>query len=158
MYIVSILSISYIYIYIYTHTHTHTHIYMGFLGGSDGRVCLQCKKHRFDPWVRKIPWKREWQSTLVVSSGNLMDGGTWKATIHGVTNSNMTEQLIHTHTYIYIYGVYFIYIHGIYYIPGGSAVKCWKWGLIPRLGRSPGEGNRNTFQYSLSGNLKVRGD
>ena len=63
----------------------------------------------------------------------------------------MTEQLIHTHTYIYIYGVYFIYIHGIYYIPGGLAVKCWKWGLIPRLGRSPGEGNSNPFQYSLSG-------
>ena len=21
--------------------------------------------HGFDPWVRKIPWRRKWQSTLV---------------------------------------------------------------------------------------------
>ena len=28
------------------------------------RWCLQCrgwKRHGFDPWVRKIPWKRKWQ-------------------------------------------------------------------------------------------------
>ena len=27
--------------------------------------CLQCRKHRFDPWVRKIPGRREWQPTPV---------------------------------------------------------------------------------------------
>ena len=32
----------------------------GFLGGSDGRVCLQCKRPGFDPWVGKVPWRREW--------------------------------------------------------------------------------------------------
>ena len=26
---------------------------------------LQCRRLRFNPWVRKIPWRREWQSTLV---------------------------------------------------------------------------------------------
>ena len=25
----------------------------------------QCKRHRFHPWIRKIPWKREWQPTPV---------------------------------------------------------------------------------------------
>ena len=25
------------------------------------RICLQCRGPRFDPWVRKIPWRREWQ-------------------------------------------------------------------------------------------------
>ena len=29
----------------------------------------QCRKHRFDPWVRKIPWRREWQSIPVFLSG-----------------------------------------------------------------------------------------
>jgi len=24
------------------------------------RICLQCRKHRFDPWVGKIPWRREY--------------------------------------------------------------------------------------------------
>ena len=22
---------------------------------------LQCKRHRFNPWVRKFPWRRKWQ-------------------------------------------------------------------------------------------------
>ena len=32
-------------------------------------LCLQCKRPMFDPWVRKIPWKREWLSTPVFLSG-----------------------------------------------------------------------------------------
>ena len=27
------------------------------------RICLQCRRPRFDPWVGKIPWRREWQPT-----------------------------------------------------------------------------------------------
>ena len=30
------------------------------------RICLQCGRPRFDPWVRKIPWRREWQQTSVL--------------------------------------------------------------------------------------------
>ena len=26
------------------------------------RTCLQCRRPRFDPWVRKIPWRRKWLS------------------------------------------------------------------------------------------------
>ena len=29
----------------------------------------QCKRLRFNPWVRKIPWKRKWQPTLVFLPG-----------------------------------------------------------------------------------------
>ena len=25
--------------------------------------CRRCKRHGFDPWVAKIPWKRNWQPT-----------------------------------------------------------------------------------------------
>ena len=25
-------------------------------------ICLQCGRPGFDPWVRKIPWRRKWQS------------------------------------------------------------------------------------------------
>ena len=28
-------------------------------------VCLQCRKPRFNPWVGKISWRREWQPTPV---------------------------------------------------------------------------------------------
>ena len=31
----------------------------------------QCKRHGFDPWVRKIPWKRKQQPTPVLLSGEL---------------------------------------------------------------------------------------
>ena len=34
-------------------------IYKYPLSGSDGRVCLQCQRPGFDPWVRKIPWRRK---------------------------------------------------------------------------------------------------
>ena len=27
------------------------------------------KRHRFDPWVGKIPWRRSWQSTPVFLPG-----------------------------------------------------------------------------------------
>ena len=29
----------------------------------------QCKRHRLNPWVKKIPWRRKWQPTLVFLLG-----------------------------------------------------------------------------------------
>ena len=41
-----------------------------FPGGSDGKsVCLQCRKSRFDPWVGKIFWRKEWLPTPVFLPG-----------------------------------------------------------------------------------------
>ena len=31
--------------------------------------CRRCKRSRFDPWVRKIPWSRKWQPTPVFLLG-----------------------------------------------------------------------------------------
>ena len=28
-------------------------------------LCRRRKRHRFDPWFRKIPWRRKWQSTPI---------------------------------------------------------------------------------------------
>ena len=33
------------------------------------RICLQCRRPKFDPWVRKIPWSRKWQPPLVLLPG-----------------------------------------------------------------------------------------
>ena len=33
------------------------------------RICLQCGKPGFNPWVGKIPWSRKWQPTLVFLPG-----------------------------------------------------------------------------------------
>ena len=42
---------------------------LGFLGGSDSKICLQCRRPGFDPWVRKIPWRTEWQPIPVFFPG-----------------------------------------------------------------------------------------
>ena len=31
--------------------------------------CRRCKKHGFNPWVGKVPWKRAWQPTLIFLPG-----------------------------------------------------------------------------------------
>ena len=45
-----------------------------FPGGSDGKEpacqCRRSKRHRFDPWVRKMSWRRKWQPTPVSLPGS----------------------------------------------------------------------------------------
>jgi len=33
------------------------------------KICLQCRKPGFNPWVGKIPRRREWQTTPVFLPG-----------------------------------------------------------------------------------------
>ena len=36
----------------------------GFLGGaSSKKSTCQCRRRGFNPWVRKMPWRRKWQPT-----------------------------------------------------------------------------------------------
>ena len=64
------------------------------------RVSLQCRRPGIDPWVGKIPWRREWQPTLVFLPGefhgqrSLMGYSPWSH-----KELNTTEQLTHTHMY-----------------------------------------------------------
>ena len=41
--------------------------WMGFPGGAAGKEpACQCRRHKrrqFNPWVRKILWRKEWQPT-----------------------------------------------------------------------------------------------
>ena len=54
----------------------------------------QCKRLRFDPWVRKIPWRRKWQPTPVFLPGeshgrrSLVGFSPW-----GRKESDTTERL-----------------------------------------------------------------
>ena len=53
-------------------------------------LACQCKRHRFHPWVRKIPWGRKWQPTLVILLGGvnivLSTGHGWKGERKGQIN------------------------------------------------------------------------
>ena len=66
---------------------------MEFPGSANGKVptcqCRRCKRYRFDPWVWKIPWRREGLSTPLFFPGEPMDRGAWWATVHGVAKSWM---------------------------------------------------------------------
>ena len=70
--------------------------------------CRRCRKRGFDPWVRKIPWRKKWQPTPVflprkshgqrslegyspcgqkesnMTSGKFHEQRAWWATVHGV--------------------------------------------------------------------------
>ena len=62
---------------------------MVFPGGTSGKKstyqCRRCKRHRFDPWVRRILWIGNGNPLQYSCLGNPMDRGAWKATVHGVT-------------------------------------------------------------------------
>ena len=62
---------------------------MGFPGVTSGKEpacqCRRHKRHEFNPWVRKIPWRRAWQPTSIFK--NLMDRGAWQATVYRLTKS-----------------------------------------------------------------------
>ena len=115
--------------------------------GSDGRVCLQCGRPKFSPWVRKIPWRRKWQSTPALLPGK--SHGQRSLIVHGVAKSQtqLSELII-------------IIRHMDF--PGSSdgkesACNAGDFGLIPELGRSPGGGNGNLLQYSCPENSMERG-
>ena len=57
---------------------------MGLPGGSVLKDHLPKQEMGLDPWVRKIPWRREWRPAPVFLLENLMDRGAWRATVHGV--------------------------------------------------------------------------
>ena len=42
---------------------------------------LQCGRPEFNPWVRKIPWKRKCQPTRYFCLENSMDRGAWQTTV-----------------------------------------------------------------------------
>ena len=58
----------------------------------NARICLQCGRHGFDPWVGKILWRRAWQPTPVSLPGefheqkNLVGPSAW-----GHKELDMTE-------------------------------------------------------------------
>ena len=75
-----------------------------FSSGSAGKE-PSCKRHSFDPWVRKIPWCRKWQTTPVFlprQSGrqrSLAGYSSWSCKESGTTECIHTRTCAHTQSY-----------------------------------------------------------
>ena len=80
----------------------HIFLYWASLVAQRLRICLQCRSHRrpgFDPWVRKIPWRRACQPTTV-----LLPGESHGQAVHRVAKSQTLLKWLSTHIiYIYIF-------------------------------------------------------
>ena len=60
---------------------------MGFPGDSSGKEdTCQCRRHKFDLWVVKIPWRMEWKPIPVFLTGK-PHRGAWSSAAHGVAKS-----------------------------------------------------------------------
>ena len=74
---------------------------MDLPGGASGKepAChrRRHKRHEFDPWVGKIPWRNAWQPTPVFLPGGSHDRGAWWTTYspYGRKGSDTTEATQH---------------------------------------------------------------
>ena len=71
-------------------------MYTGFPRGASGKEsacpCRRCRRPGFDPWVRKIPWRRKWQPNPVFLPGK--SHGQWSLAGHrpwGLKETDTTE-------------------------------------------------------------------
>ena len=92
--------------YCITHTHTHTHT-PWWLSGKES--ACQCRRRRFDLWIRKIPWRRKWQPTPVFLPGksheqkSLAGYSPWN--LKRVGHNLVTEQQ-QLNTYVWLFIVF----------------------------------------------------
>ena len=63
------------------------------LGAQTVKNLPAMRRWGFDPWVRKIPWRRAWQPTPVFLPGEPHGQRGRRAAVHGVAESDPTERL-----------------------------------------------------------------
>ena len=78
-----------------------------FPGGNSGKEpscqCRRCKRHRLDPRVRKIPWRRAWQPTPVFFHGQRSLAG-WSCRVrHDWETNTFTFFLFHLSTWCWLW-------------------------------------------------------
>ena len=76
---------------------TYKNLVVSQPGGASGKEhscqCRRSKKCGFDPWVRKIPWRRKWQPTPVFLPEESHGQRSLVRSPWGCKELDMTEQL-----------------------------------------------------------------
>ena len=131
---------------------------VGFPGDASSKEptcqCRRLPRHGFNPWVRKIPWRRKWQPTPVFLPGkshrqrSLVDYSPW-----GCTESDMTEGRTWLHGTRSRNGLAHQTIFCIHFVPGflGKLARR-KEGHVDQV---DGEGFRR-FRLTLNDNRLSR--
>ena len=98
--------------FIFTDTHVFLSLSICFLGLPSDSVVKNSpanagdRRHRFDPWVRKIPWRMKWWFTPAFLPGKLHARGAWWTIVHGVAK-NQTQLNMHEHAmHVYFPPIY----------------------------------------------------
>ena len=105
---------------IYTNTHICVYIYTyiwGFPGCLDGKESA-CHAGDLDS-IPGLGWshgKGNGYSLQYSCLESSTDRGAWQAIVHGITESDTTEQLTHTHIHTYVCVYMCIYMHVCMYI------------------------------------------
>ena len=61
-------------------------------------ICLQYRRPRLDPWVRKIPWRRQWLPTSVFLPVKFHAQRSLGATVHGFAKGQTWLKWLSIHT------------------------------------------------------------
>ena len=101
-------------------------------GLTASRICLQCKRHRrhgFNSWVGKIPWRRAWQPTLVFLPGEPHGQrglGGRSATAHGVAESQTPLKRLSSPVNILLNFMWLMWAL-IFLTHSQKAIQVWLW-------------------------------
>ena len=119
---------------------TNCHPSKGFPGGASGKQptcqCRRCKRLGFDPWVRKIFWKRKWQLTPAFVPGKAHGQSSLaRCSPQGCKESGTTEATEHT-------------------AHPSKSYCCWCWSWYIQLGRgkdpaAPRPGDNMGFELRM---------
>ena len=52
------------------------------------RICLQFRRCRSDPWVRKIPWRSKWQHNIIFLPEKSHRQELWQVRVYGVAKNS----------------------------------------------------------------------
>ena len=82
----------------------------GISGKQPSCQCRRCKRHRFDPWVQKMPWRKKWQPFSIILAWRIP-----RAEEHGGVQSMGSQRvghnwsnLVHTHTHTHTARCFFL--------------------------------------------------
>ena len=112
----------------------------GFPGGSveeeSSCQCRRCRRLKFSAWVRKIPWKRKWQPTLVFLPLEFHGQRSLMGYVHRITQSlTCLKRLssrahMHTRTHVHMHACTHAYSEHCLRL---WITRTWVGGLPPSL-------------------------